>query len=85
MDIQLRTNQSDPLLRLRDVIRFEDGSGYRSLLEIRSRGFEVSTLFYFEFQPLATFLDQLVVMDVTLAGSAKLKPLHEDALQTPAV
>ena len=78
MDIQLRTNRSDPLLRLRDVTRFEDGSGYRAVLEVRSRGFEVSTPFYFEPRPLAEFLNQLVVMDDTLVGSARLKPLYED-------
>jgi hypothetical protein len=78
MDIQLRTNQPDPSLRLRDVTRFEDGSGYRAVLEVRSRGFEVRTPFYFEPQPLAQFLDELLAADRTLSGSAKLKPLFED-------
>lgn len=78
MDIQLRTNQPDPSLRLRDVTRFDDGSGYRAVLEVRSRGFEVSTPFYFELQPLARFLDELVAMDRVLSGSAKLKPIYED-------
>jgi len=78
MNIQLRTNQTDPSLSLRDVTRFEDGSGYRAILEARSRGYEVRTPFYFEVQPLTQFLDQLVMMDRTVTGSAKLKPLYED-------
>jgi hypothetical protein len=78
MDIQLRTNQPDPSFHLLDVTRFDDGSGYRAVLEVRSRGFEVSTPFYFEPQPLAQFLDELVAMDRALSGSAKLKPLFED-------
>ena|SRR6266576_3166961 len=80
MNIHLQTNQRDPSLSLRDVTRFEDGSGYRAILEVRSRGFEVRTPFYFEPQPLAQFLEQLVAMDRTLSGSAKLKPLFEDHL-----
>jgi hypothetical protein len=78
MDIVLRTNQADPSLKLRSVTRFEDGSGYRAILEVRSRGFDVRTPFYFEAEPLAQFIDQLGAMDRSLSGSAKLKPVFED-------
>jgi hypothetical protein len=75
MDIQLRTNQSEETLRLANVERYADGSGYRTLLEVRSRGFEVTAPFYFEPHPLSQFLGDLVAMDHSLAGSARLKPL----------
>jgi hypothetical protein len=77
MDILLRTNQVDPLLALRGIQRFADGSGYRVVLEVRSRDYHVRTPFYFESGPLAQFVDQLVAMDHSLKGSAKLKPLYE--------
>jgi hypothetical protein len=38
----------------------------------------VSAPFYFEPYPLGRFLDDLVAMDRSLTGSAKLKPLYED-------
>ena len=78
MDIVLRTNQPDPALAMRSVTHFGDGSGYRVMLEVQSRGFQVRVPFYFEPQPLAAFLDQLRAMDATLKGSACLKPLFED-------
>ena len=80
MDIQLRTNQTDETLRLGNVERYADGSGYRTVLQVRSRGFEVTVPFYFEPHPLNRFLEDLVAMDRSLSGSAKRKPLYEDAL-----
>lgn len=79
MDIQLVTNQPEETLRLGSVVRYSDGSGFRTVLEVRSRGFEVSAPFYFEPHPLGRFLDDLVAMDRSLTGSAKLKPLYEDS------
>lgn len=78
MDIQLRTNRGDETLCLGNVERYADGSGYRTVLQVRSRGFEVSAPFYFEPHPLNQFLEDLVAMDRSLSGSAKLKPLYED-------
>jgi hypothetical protein len=78
MDIQLVTNQPEETLRLNSVERYSDGSGFRTILQVRSRGFEVSAPFYFEPHPLEKFLDALVAMDRSLSGSAKLKPLYED-------
>jgi len=78
MDIQLCTNQPHKTLRLGNVERYADGSGYRAVLEVRSRGFEVTAPFYFEPEPLSRFLDDLVTMDRSLTGSATLKPLFED-------
>jgi hypothetical protein len=78
MDIELRTNQPEETLRLGNIARFADGSGYGTVLHVRSRGFEVSAPFYFEPQTLGRFLDDLVAMDRSLTGSAKLKPLFED-------
>lgn len=78
MDIQLATNQPEETLRLNSVERYSDGSGFRTILQVRSRGFEVSAPFYFEPHPLEQFLDALVDMDRSLRGCAKLKPLYED-------
>ena len=78
MDILLRTNQRDPSLAMRNVQRFADGSGFRVVLDVVSRDFRVRTPLYFEQWPLTQFIDQLVGMDRSLSGSAKLKPLHED-------
>ena len=78
MDIELVTNQPEETLRLNGIERYSDGSGFRAVLEVRSRGFEVSAPFYFEPHPLGRFLDDLIAMDRSLTGSAKLKPLYED-------
>jgi hypothetical protein len=78
MDVVLRTNTSDPALALRDVQRFADGSGFKTLLVVRSRGFVAEDSFYFEPEPLAAFLEALERMDRTLSGSALLKPVFEE-------
>jgi hypothetical protein len=78
MDLQLVTNQTEETLSLSSVERYSDGSGFGTLLQVRSRGFEASAPFYFEPYALRQFLNDLIAMDQSLAGSAKLKPLYED-------
>ena len=78
MDIALVTNQPEETLRLSEVVRYSDASGFGTVLQVRSRGFQVSAPFYFEPQPLEQFLHALIDMDQSLAGSARLKPLFED-------
>jgi hypothetical protein len=78
MDIHLRTNHQDPALSLLSVERFAGESGYRVMLEVRSRGFELRAPFYFEPAALSRFIDELDAMDLRLSGSAKLKPMWEE-------
>ena len=78
MNIVLRTNQVDPFLAMHAVQRFADDSGYRALLEVRSRGYQVRAPFYFEPWSLEQFITHLEQMDRTLTGTAKLKPMFED-------
>lgn len=77
MDVVLRTNQRDPHLAMRSVQRFASNSGYRVILEVNSRGYQVSAPFYFEEASLTRFLEQLEGMDRTLQGSALLQPTYE--------
>lgn len=78
MDITLRTNKTNPKLEIRDIYRFRDGSGFKSLLIVNSGGFDAERPFYFEEPILANFIEALEGMDRSLKGSAKLKPLFED-------
>ena len=77
MDIVLRTNQSDPFLAMRGVQRFAGDGGYRVVLEVNSRGYQVRTPFYFETSSLDRFIEQLDGLDRTLRGEAVLRPVYE--------
>jgi hypothetical protein len=77
-DVILRTNTSDPALALRDVQRFADGSGFRTLLVVRSRGFGAERSFHVEPGPLVLLIEALERMDRTLSGAALLKPHWEE-------
>jgi hypothetical protein len=77
MNVLLRTNTSNSHLELRDVKRFKDGSGYSSLLVVRSGAFQAEKSFYFEEPVFDQFLSQLVEMNRTLSGKAILKPYYE--------
>jgi len=78
MNVILRTNQADLCLALNAVQRFGDNSGYRAMLEVRSRGYQVRAPFSFEPSPLDQFILQLENMDRNLKGTARLKPMFED-------
>jgi hypothetical protein len=77
MDVVLETHSSNPALALRDVRWFGDSSGYVSQYVVQSGSFAAARPFYFEAQPLATFLEALEEMDRTLQGAAELRPLFE--------
>lgn len=77
MDVILRTNTSNPHLELRDVKRFKDGSGYSSLIIVRSGAFRAEKSFYFEEPVFDQFLEHLIEMNRTLSGKAILKPYYE--------
>ncbi|HYJ46194.1 MAG TPA: hypothetical protein VEV81_06235 [Pyrinomonadaceae bacterium] len=77
MNVILRTNTSNPQLELRDVKRFKEGSGYISLLVVRSGAFQAEKFFYFEEPVFEQFLEQIIEMNRTLSGKAILKPYYE--------
>jgi len=70
--------ESGRVLELRDLHLLDGGSTYQCLLVVRSDGLQLERLFWFEPFSLRTFLDALGQLDATLAGTAKLQPLHED-------
>ena len=77
MDISLATYSEDKILKLCNVEHFSDGSGYKADLYVKSRDFSAEIPFYFEDQPLITFVANLEKMNSTLTGTALLKPLFE--------
>jgi hypothetical protein len=78
MEIQLETNTSDPSLALMDVQKFDDGSGYRSLLVVRSGWISTTFAFTFQEEGARNFLRELSQLNATLAGEAVLKPNWDD-------
>ena len=73
MDVILQTHTTDPMLALRDITRFADGSGYVGKLQVRSGGFMLDRPFYFDEASFIDFLSAIDAMDRTLAGSAELR------------
>ena len=57
--------------------RFKEGSGYISLLVVRSGAFQAEKFFYFEEPVFEQFLEQIIEMNRTLSGKAILKPYYE--------
>ena len=78
MDVILQTHTTDPMLALRDITRFADGSGYVGKLQVRSGGFMLDRPFYFDEASFIDFLSAIDAMDRTLAGSAELRTPYED-------
>ena len=77
MIVTLPTNQENPALSLSAIERYSDGSGYASLLSVRSGNYSAEYKFYFEDQSLEAFVTQLEGMDSLLTGTARLQPLYE--------
>jgi hypothetical protein len=77
MDIALSTNSPTAALEFRQLQRFGDGSGFATLLVIRSGGFAAALPFHFQPGRLAEFISALESMDRTLKGNAILKPTWE--------
>jgi len=82
MDIALSSNSSTAALELREIQRYADGSGFVTLLVVRSGGFAAALPFYFELPRLMEFVEALQGMDRTLSGSATLKPTWEPGFVT---
>lgn len=80
MDIILKTNTEDPHLSLKDIRRFDDGSGFGLLFVVRSHGFSAHRQFSFERHCLLEFVEAVENMDRKLSGSARLAPMFEDEI-----
>ena len=68
MDIVLRTNDPEAGLELRGFHRFADGSGFRTLVCIRSGEFSAQVPYYFEPHPFNRFIGELEALDRSLSG-----------------
>jgi hypothetical protein len=77
MNVTLQTHDPSLLLELRDLHLLGDGNDYQCSLVIRSGGFQLEKLFWFEPSCLRTFLQGLAELDSALVGIAKLQPLYE--------
>jgi len=65
-------------LELQDLHLLKGGTDYQCRLVVRSDGFQLERLFWFEPFCLRSFLNALNQIDSTLTGTARLQPLHED-------
>ncbi|MFO0909531.1 MAG: hypothetical protein U0794_14450 [Isosphaeraceae bacterium] len=82
MDVVLQTQSGDPMLALRDVTWFTDGSGYYARLSVQSGGYRLDRPFAFDRAGLLEFLAALASMDQTLTGFAELRtPLEDDFIR----
>jgi hypothetical protein len=77
-EIALQTNDDSKILRMHDFERFEDGSGYRCSLVIRSGGFSCARPFYFDDSHFPDAITALQQMDAGHPGEAMLKGRWED-------
>lgn len=77
MDIVVAQTSEECFLIFRSCNKFDDSSGYRVDLWMRSGGFQLETAFYFEEWSLRQFINSLTDMDRTLTGRATLKPMWE--------
>jgi len=77
MNIVLQTHAVDPAFALRNCRR-PDAQTFECELCVRSAGFLVERVFYFEEPDFSRFCDQLVKMDRTLSGIAELQTRYEE-------
>ena len=70
--IILATNRTDPALELRDVERFDDGSGFSAELFVVCHGFSAQRHFSFSEGSFRAALKALRQMDEKLQGEARL-------------
>jgi hypothetical protein len=71
--IDLQTNDESQTLRLQDLEKYADGSGYSCILVIRSRGFGCERRFDFDDRFLPAFILGMEGMDRGQPGHAILK------------
>ena len=73
MDINLITNDDKSVLRLSDIEKYKDGSGYGTKITVHSSGFGCTVFCDFSEDELDKFIKQLESCDKNLSGEAKLK------------
>jgi len=73
LEVTLQNHLANPSFRLRDITRFADDGGFRSMLAVRSGGFAVERPFFFDGSALARFLDELDKLDQLQPGFARLR------------
>ena len=71
--IELQTHDRAKVVRLVSVEKFEDGSGYRCDLHVRSGGFACERPFYFDDVALADAVESIQRMMSGAAGHAVIK------------
>lgn len=76
--IALRTNRDDAVVRLSQIEKFTDGSGYGCQLFVKSGSFTYDGSFYFDNNQLQTAVAALREMDANLSGEAVLKGTWEE-------
>ena len=74
---RLAASFMDDFLAFRCIERFEDGSGFRVDVELRSGAFGADYPFFVELHPMMSFLLELAAIDNKLTGEALLKPTWE--------
>jgi hypothetical protein len=76
--IELRTNRDDTVLRLLNVEKFNDETGYRCDLVVRSGGFACERQFYFDGESFTDAIAALRRMIDGSSGEATIKFRYED-------
>src|ERR1035437_2313105 len=76
--IELKTQDDSKVLRMFQVEKFPDGSGYRCELQVVSRGFSCQIPFYFEGSFLSAAVTALHRMNESQPDEATLKGLWEE-------
>ena len=77
-NIELRTNDNTKVVRLSQVEKFKDGSGYRSNLTVVSSGFSCQRQFFFDDVALGDAVPTLRDMAANLEGECIIKGQWED-------
>ncbi len=73
LDVALQNHLENPSFRMREITRFEQDGGFRSMLAVRSGGFSVDRPFFFDGSGLARFLDELGKLGELKPGFARLR------------
>jgi hypothetical protein len=76
--IELQTHRDATSLRLSNIEKFSDSSGYRCDLSVRSGGFVCERPFYFDDWHLSEAIKMLRTMIECMPGEAVLKGMWED-------
>jgi len=72
-DIELQTHLANCALRMSNIERFTDGSGYACTLAVKSGEFSCTRRFYFDDRYLANAIDALRTMNQGVPGEATLR------------